>query len=67
MSGVGVGAPGEIDARELSPTIPLDAIVGDPALEEGPANGASLGERTKHAFRERPITNRTLIKRAAHK
>ena len=44
MSGVGVGAPGEIDARELSPTIPLDAIVGDPALEEGPANGASLGE-----------------------
>ena len=43
MSGVGVGAPGEIEARELSPTIPLD-IVGDPALDEGPASEASLGE-----------------------
>jgi hypothetical protein len=44
MSGVGVGAPGEIEARELSPTIPLDIIVGDPALDEGPASEASLGE-----------------------
>jgi hypothetical protein len=44
MSGVGVGTPGEIEARELSPTIPLDIIVGDPALEEGPASDASLGE-----------------------
>ena len=44
MSGVEAGAPGEIDARALSPTIPLDVIIGDPALEEGPAIEASLVE-----------------------
>ena len=45
MSGAGVGAPAKIDARELSRIDPLDVSVGDPVIDERPANEPSLGKR----------------------